>query len=160
MPLFTWTTELQSGLTPAVGHIISHNTLYIVMDLCSLHHAISCTLKQEEPCSVLQDRAPTGPKHESLTMNRRNTTGSLVGYWQRLLYDGTDGGGTEIAYNVIHDQHEPGLEAAGSDLDDELIFTASYHNLCMGREGGAPVQPSPPTSRRQRHDDDESTVTF
>ena len=21
---------------------------------------------------------------------------------------GTDGGGTEIAYNVIHDQHEPG----------------------------------------------------
>jgi hypothetical protein len=50
---------------------------------------------------------------------------------------GTDGGGTEIAYNVIHDELQPGPLGSGVYLDNATWNYNTHHNVIwVGRETG------------------------
>jgi hypothetical protein len=52
--------------------------------------------------------------------------------------NGTDGNATEVAYNVVHDELEPGIRGFGIYLDNNTWNFNTHHNVIwLGRESGS-----------------------
>jgi hypothetical protein len=121
------------------GHVISFNTVYnsgrasinIVRDIAYMFatgRALTPPLKYGLPT----------PYRKIRIVNNELYSANLLVMDTGLFYTfGTDGGGTEIAYNVIHDDLQAGTRGYGVYLDSATWGYDVHHNvLWMGREGG------------------------
>ena len=131
---------VESGLTPRGGHIISHNTLYNAPGpvIAMSRHILYFLETGRSHVPYHKTGLPTPYLKNMITYNEIYNPGLLLlDIGSHFYTHGTDGGGTEIAYNVIHDQHEPGSRGCGVYLDEGSYNFNTHHNLLwMGREGG------------------------
>ncbi|MEO7860852.1 MAG: right-handed parallel beta-helix repeat-containing protein, partial [Nitrospirales bacterium] len=121
------------------GHVISFNTVYnsgrasisIGRDV-AYHHSTGRALTPP-----LKFGLPTPYRKIQIVHNELYNANILVRDSGLIYTNGTDGGGTEIAYNVIHDELEPTHEGSCIYLDNNTWDYNIHHNLLwMGREGG------------------------
>lgn len=121
------------------GHVISFNTLYnsgrasisIGRDIV-YHHSTGRALTPP-----LKYGLPT-PYRKIRIVNNELYNANILTIDSGIFYtNGTDGGGTEIAYNVIHDDLQPYIRGFGVYLDNTSWGYDVHHNvLWMGREEG------------------------
>jgi hypothetical protein len=140
-------SPIQIGPDPSVesptadrgGHVISFNTVY------NSGHA-SILISRDVAYMFATGRALTPPLKYGLPtpyrkiriINNELYNANILAMDSGLFYtNGTDGGGTEIAYNVIHDDLQPYIRGYGVYLDSATWGYDVHHNvLWMGREGG------------------------
>ena len=121
------------------GHEISFNTVYN-SGKASIH------IQRDVAYMFATGRALTPPLHYGLPtpyrkiriVNNELYNANILTMDCGLFYThGTDGGGTEIAKNVIHDDLQVGTRGYGVYLDNASWGYEVHHNLLwMGREGG------------------------
>lgn len=121
------------------GHVISFNTVYN-SGWASIH------IGRDVAYMFATGRALTPPLKYGLPtpyrkiriVNNELYNANILVKDSGLFYTfGTDGGGTEIAYNVIHDDLQAGTRGYGVYLDNATWGYEVHHNvLWMGREEG------------------------
>jgi hypothetical protein len=121
------------------GHEISFNTLYNsgrpqILMLRDVAYMFATGRGAKPP---LRFGFPT-PFRKIRIVNNELYNANLLMLDSGLFYtNGTDGGGTEIAYNVIHDDLQVGTRGYGVYLDNATWGYDIHHNvLWMGREEG------------------------
>lgn len=131
---------VESGTSARGGHVISYNTLYNAPGpVVSMSRHIIYFLdtgRRHDP--YYKTGLPTPYQKIMITHNEIYNGGILLLDIGCLFYThGTDGGGTEIAYNVIHDEHQTGNMGWGVYLDvGSWNFNTHDNLLWIGREGG------------------------
>jgi hypothetical protein len=131
--------SVESPTADRGGHIISFNTVYN-------SGRASINIQRDVAYMFATGRALTPPLKYGLPtpyrkiriVNNELYNANILVMDSGLFYtNGTDGGGTEIAYNVIHDELEVGTRGFGVYLDNATWGYDVHHNvLWMGREGG------------------------
>jgi hypothetical protein len=121
------------------GHVISFNTVYN-------SGRASINMQRDVSYMFATGRALTPPLKYGLPtpyrkiriVNNELYNANILVMDSGLFYTfGTDGGGTEIAHNVIHDDLQPGTRGYGVYLDNATWGYDVHHNIIwMGREGG------------------------
>jgi hypothetical protein len=130
----------ESGTSARGGHTISYNTLYNAggVGVSMSRHILYFLETGRSHVPYYKTGLPTPYLKNLLTHNEIYNVGIYVRDIGAHFYThGTDGGGTEISYNVIHDNLMPGHGGVGVYLDEGSYNFDTHHNLLwMGREEG------------------------